>query len=88
MTRLSLGRLRDAAQSVLDAERADRDARNGLGHPGHPHDRVLALPGQMFSSPATDCAACGGAEYGTDDALRRAFGDLREALGQERLPWE
>jgi hypothetical protein len=83
--------LESAARSVLRAVDAHRDAVNGQGHPGEPHDRMLwhPLPGdvQIYSN-STDCAACGGAEYGTDYALNTAYGDLREAIGEERLPWE
>jgi hypothetical protein len=85
------GKLKAAAEAVLRAADGYRDALNGLGHEGEPHDRMLhhgiGSDIEVFST-VDDCAACGGAQYGTDDALTAAYGDLREALGQERLPWE
>ena len=83
--------LEAAAKAVLRAADAYRDAINGQGHPGEPHDRFLwsRLPGDMqIYSPVGDCAACGGAQYGAEDALDVAYGALREALGEPRLPWE
>ena len=80
-----------AARAVLRAVDAHRDAVNGLGHPGEPHDRMLwQSTGGDFEiySTVADCAACGGADYGTDDALNVAYGDLREAVGEPRKPWE
>lgn len=88
--------LEDAAREVLHAADACRDAVNGQGHPGEPHDRMLhhllngpLLPGevQVFST-VDDCSACGGAQYGTEDTLMRAYARLRVALGEEPLPWE
>lgn len=83
--------LETAARAVLRAVDAHVDAVNGLGHPGEPHDRMLwyPIPGDVqIYSDSTDCAACGGAEYGTEDALNLAYGDLRQALGEPRKPWE
>lgn len=80
-----------AARAVLRAVDARRDALNGLGHPGEDHDRMLWHPSggdYAIYSTVGDCAACGGADYGTDDALNVAYGDLREAVGEQRLPWE
>jgi len=80
-----------AARAVLRAVDAYRDAVNGLGHPSEPHDRMLwhSTGGDMeIYSPVDDCAACGGAQYGTEDALNQAHGDLREAVGEPRKPWE
>lgn len=80
--------LKDAAENVLRATDALRDAINGHGHPGEPHDEVLAIPDSIFHGPSLDCAACGGAQVGCEDDLNTARGDLREALGHERKPWE
>ena len=83
--------LETAAKAVLRSVDAYRDAVNGLGHPSEPHDQMLWHPtGGDFEiySPVGDCAACGGQQYGAEDALNRAHGDLREALGEPRLPWE
>ena len=80
-----------AARRVLRAVDANRDAINGQGHPGEGHDRMLwsSLGGDIeVYSTVDDCAACGGAQYGTEDELQAAHGDLRAALGMERLPWE
>ena len=84
--------LREAAERVIVAADACRDAINGLGHPGEKHDRYIHFgpsPGgiEIFDQVG-DCAACGGAQYGTEDTLSEAYGDLRAALGQERKPWE
>jgi hypothetical protein len=80
-----------AATEVLRAADALRDARNGEGHPGEPHDKLLHM--QPFGEVEVfdlvdDCSACGGAQYGTEYELYRAYGDLREALGQPRMAWE
>uniref|UniRef100_A0A6M3L103 Uncharacterized protein n=1 Tax=viral metagenome TaxID=1070528 RepID=A0A6M3L103_9ZZZZ len=83
--------LREAALRVIRAVDANRDAINGLGHPGEDHDRMLhvAHGGEYdIFSPSLDCAACDGAEYGTGDEMDGAVGDLRAALGMERKPWE
>lgn len=86
--------LRAAAEAVIAATEANRDAINGIGHPGEEHDRAIHMdpctsdPGVHVYSPSTDCAACGGAEYGTEDALHLAMGDLRAACGLERRAWE
>lgn len=83
--------VRDAAAEVLRAADAYRDAVNGGGHDGEPHDQVLhrALPGDVqIYDQVGDCAHCGGAQYSTEDDLNRAYGDLREALDQTRRPWE
>ena len=80
--------LRQAAEAVLRAVDAHRDAVNGQGHPGKPHDDALRMPGQPFHDLTGDCSACGGAQYGWETELNAAHGDLREAVGQERKPWE
>ena len=83
--------LEAAAKAVLRAVDAYRDALNGRGHEGEPHDRLLwqRRPGDVqIYSPDSDCAACGGAQYGTEDDLNVAYGDLREALGEPRELWE
>lgn len=86
--------LREAAQALVDADEASRDAANGIGHPG-PHDREIHMdpctnmPGiEHVYDLVGDCAQCGGAQYGTGDARNLALGDLRAALGMERRPWE
>lgn len=86
-------RLRDAALEVVNAQESVRDALNGLGHSGNPHDGVLAPPRDPDAAfyvidQVSDCAACGGAQYGTEDDLNRAYGRLRAALGLEVRPWE
>ena len=86
--------LREAARTLVEAAEAVRDAINGVGHPGTPHDRYIHMdpctsdPGIHVYSTSSDCAACGGAEYGTEDTYSQALGDLRAALGMERRPWE
>jgi hypothetical protein len=79
--------LATAARAVLRAVDAYRDAVNGAGHPGTPHDDVL-WPGGSIRDYVDDCSACGGAQYGTEDALNRAYGALRDAVGEPRKPWE
>ena len=86
-----MSELETAARAVLRAADALRDAINGKGHPGDPHDRDLwrRLPGDVqIYSPVGDCAHCGGAQYGAEGTLTQAYGDLRAALGEARLPWE
>ena len=83
--------LETAAKAVLRAADACRDAINGQGHDGEPHDWMLWHPsgGDMeIYSQVDDCAACGGAQYGTEDDLNAAHGDLREAVGEPREWWE
>lgn len=85
--------LEGAAREVVAAVEAQRDAINGIGHPGREHDTVLREPRDPDASvhiydTVGDCAACGGAQYGSDDRMNLAMGDLREALGMERRPWE
>ena len=80
--------LRTAAANVLRLEDAHRDAVNGQGHPGEDHDDVLGDRLGTVSSLVGDCAGCAAAQYGIEDEQNRAWGDLREALGQERKPWE
>lgn len=83
--------IRIAGQAVLDAADAYRDALNGCGHPGEKHDDWLghsSVNGISVRDTVADCSACGGAQYGADDALTAAYGNLRAALGHERLPWE
>ena len=88
-------RLTTAATEVLRCYDAWVEAVNGNGHPGESHDRAIHidpctnLPGvEHVYSTSTDCAACGGAEYGTEDDLHTAYAHLRDALGQPRKPWE
>lgn len=80
-----------AARYVVLASEAVRDACNGYGHSGRDHDRMLHFasdgPVQIYDQVG-DCAGCGGAEYGAEDTLNAAMGDLREALGMKRRPWE
>ena len=80
--------LRAAALAVLRLNDAHRDAENGQGHPGEPHDTALGDPLECAHSEVGDCAACGGALYGIEDEQNRAWGDLRVALGEEPKPWE
>ena len=85
--------LEEAARAVLVATDKQRDAINGKGHPGEPHDLMFHQPpaeGDTFEvfSDSTDCCACAGACYGSDIDLNTAIGDLREALGEDRRPWE
>ncbi len=80
--------IKEAVVGMLRAIDANREAVNGHGHPDEGHDVILREPGQPFTSTSTDCAACGGAEYSTEDELHHATGDLREAVGEERKPWE
>ncbi len=91
---MSDSKLRDAAERVIRATDANRDAINGGGHDG-PHDKVLHIdpcinfPGvEHVYDLIGDCAQCGGAQYGTEDELHGAIGDLRAALGYERKPWQ
>ena len=84
--------LHAAAVEVLRATDAVTAARNGDGHPGD-HDHVIGdiTYGEGRDHPCSlvsDCAACGGAQYGTEDDLNRAIGALRAAVGQEPKPWE
>ena len=78
---------------MLNAVDANRDAINGQGHEGS-HDRAVhmdpctSIPDLHIYDTFGDCAACGGAQYGTEDTLSQAYGDLRAALGQPRKPWE
>lgn len=83
--------LEKAALAVLLAEDAVRDAMNGYGHPGEEHDHVLGdLDGDRHPvcSTVDDCAACGGAQYGAEDARNIATAALRVALGREPMPFE
>lgn len=86
--------LETAARALVAAQEAVRVAINGDGHPGTPHDRAIHMdpctadPDIHVYSPSSDCAACGGAGYGSDDQLNGAMGDLRRALGMEVRPWE
>jgi hypothetical protein len=86
--------LRAAAERVIRATEAVRDAINGQGHEG-PHDKMLHfdpctnLPDVAHVYDLTgDCAMCGSMQYGAEDELHGAIGDLREALGYARRPWE
>jgi hypothetical protein len=85
--------LRQAALAVVEAHEAVRDALNGMGHDGEPHDDALAPerdPRAEFYiiDQVGDCAACGGARYGAEMTENAAFGQLRAALGLEVRPWE
>ena len=80
--------LREAAENVMRLVDAYRDARNGQGHPGEPHDDVLRIDGQPFREVVGDCSMCAGRQYGIESEMNTAHGDLRAALGQERKPWE
>lgn len=85
--------LRDAALEVVRAQEAVREAINGFGHPSEPHDDALASPRDPRAEfyvidQVGDCATCGGAQYGAEDELNRAYGRLRAALGLEVRPWE
>ena len=87
--------IEEAAWRVLAAIEHKRDTINGQGHPGEPHDRVLAHPYSSVLGPEVavyetvgDCAKCGGAQYGADDLENAAWGDLREALGLRRYQWQ
>lgn len=81
-----------AAEALLRAEDAVRDAINGLGHPGTLHDDALwmgpTISGVSIRDAVADCAACGGAQYGADEERNIALGNLRVALGRKPLPWE
>jgi hypothetical protein len=79
---------------VIAAVDAYRDAVNGLGHPGEEHNRdlhfepcPLAPEGHIYDMTG-DCSACGGAQYGTEDALTHAHLALRDALGLPRQTWQ
>lgn len=90
---LGAGRLEEAAVGVLIATDALRDARNGHGHPGEAHDHVLGDINYGEGRPhvcssVDDCAGCRGAQYGTEDGLHMALGQLRLALGLSPRPWE
>ena len=89
--------LRMAAIAVVMAQEKLRNAINGVGHPGEDHDDVLhnvacactTILGDVEVREVTsDCAACGGSQYGAEDTLNRAYGDLRAALGLPVRPWE
>lgn len=86
--------LRLAGLEVLRATDAYRDALNGLGHPGREHDQLIHIDpctsvfGVHVYSTSTDCASCGGAQYGTEHGLQRAIVRLRLALGQPLHRWE
>lgn len=83
--------LRQAAIAVLRATDARIDAGNGKGHPGEPHDHVLGdLEGRehLVCDTVRDCAGCGGAQYGSEDALNVSIAALRLALGEDPMPYE
>jgi hypothetical protein len=86
--------LREAALDVIRTTDAYRDAVNGIGHPGEDHDKALhfepcalAPDGHLYDLTG-DCAACGGAQYGTEDSVQKAMGLLRAAVGLPKKPWE
>lgn len=87
--------IRKAAEEVLRCVDAYRDAQNGLGHEGTPHDRDIHIDPctnlsyvEHIYDITGDCAGCGGAQYGTEYQLQQAYGQLRRALGQEPMAWE
>lgn len=85
--------LREAAVAVVEAHEAVRSAINGDGHPGQEHDDVLGSilydDGEVQVHSTVDgCAACGGAQYGSEIEEHAAFGRLRAALGLDVRPWE
>lgn len=87
--------LHDAALSLVRAYDAYNDALNGLGHPGEAHDRVLHfepctnLPGVAHVySDSSDCAACGGAQYGSEHDVQVAVVALKLALAEPLRPYE
>jgi hypothetical protein len=87
-----LFRIKEAAIGVLRAADAYRDAMNGAGHEGEPHNRdfwpgPLPNSGKLYDMSG-DCSACAGAQYGTEITLSDSYGNLRVALGQPRKPWE
>lgn len=80
-------RLRAVITAAIRAKEAYRDAINGLGHPGEPHNRDLwhSMGGDMeIYSPVGDCSACGGAQYGCEDGVEVAFDALYDAVGLPR----
>jgi hypothetical protein len=85
-----------AARRVLRALDGERDARNGVGHLGRPHDKALRfqsvgdvlIDDVMIRDIVDDCALCNGMIYSRETELNIAHGDLREALGGTRRPWE
>jgi len=81
-------RLVAAAAEVLRLEDAHRDAMNGLGHPGEDHDTALCRTREVIHSQVSHCAGCIAAQYGIEVEQTSAWGDLREALGGEREPWD
>jgi len=87
--------IEEVAWRMLAALERNRDALNGDNHPGEPHDRYLHfdpctnLPGVAHAYDLTgDCSMCGGAQYGSEDLVNAAWGDLRTALGLERYGWQ
>lgn len=86
--------LRDAALTLVRAYDANVDALNGSGHEG-PHDKDIHidpctnLPGVLHVYDITgDCGQCGGAQYGTEDAVQAAIVAVKWALGEPLRPYE
>ena len=77
-----------ASKAVIEADDRYGDAMNGLGHPGTPHDRALRNEFDALPDVIGDCAACGGAQYGTEDERLRAHVRLRLALGLPLRKWQ
>jgi hypothetical protein len=86
--RAALDGLVAAATAVVSTTDEYRDAVNGVGHEGEPHDQLLCAPGEVWHEQTGHCALCGGKQYGTEDSLDKAMGDLRAALGMTKKPWE
>lgn len=85
--------LRDAALSLVRAYDANVDAINGLGHVGEDHDKWLHFgpvspDGVEIFDTVGDCAACGGAQYGSEDAVQHAIVAVKLALGEPLRPYE
>lgn len=85
--------LRTAALSLVRAYDANVDAINGLGHPGEDHDTFLREPRNPNAAfhiydIVSDCAACGGAQYGSEDEVQRAIVAVKMALGEQLRTYE
>ena len=83
-----------AAMHLVIAYDRNLDAINGQGHPGEPHDQAIHIdpctgdPDVHMYSNSTDCAACGAAEYETDDDVQQAVVDVKVALGLSLRTYE
>jgi hypothetical protein len=71
--------LRAALERLIQTREIYLDAVNGLGHSGEPHNSDLGISGATVD----DCSACGGAQYGAEDDMSRAFDEARAALTPE-----